>query len=229
MSNDCMYAISSDEEYLLTGLSGRRCIESVLARSAGHNNVQSILDFACGYGRVVRFLKARFSVADITTADIDPAALDFCRRIFSVKTIISNRDFTRLSISDKFDLIWCGSLVTHIDENAAARLLRFFHDHLLPGGVCIFTTHGNRAAKSMQTYGLTEIAQQQVLSQFHENGYGYADYPRRHGVGISVVSPECMVAIAQSAGDWSHTAFLEHEWANFQDVYGFARLTSSTD
>jgi SAM-dependent methyltransferase len=218
--NDRMYAISSDEEYLFAGLSALRCIESVLARSAGHNNVQSILDFACGYGRVVRFLKARFSAADITTSDIDPAALDFCRRAFSVKTIISNLDFTGLSISDTFDLIWCGSLVTHIDENDAARLLRFFHDHLSLRGVCIFTTHGTRAAKSMQTYGLTETAQQQVLSQFHEKGYGYADYAGRRGIGISIVSPECMLSIAQNAGEWTHIAFLEHGWDNLQDVYG---------
>jgi SAM-dependent methyltransferase len=220
-----MYAISSHEEYLSAGVSAVRCIEHVLTQSAGHNDVRTILDFACGYGRVLRFLKARFPVADITASDIDPEALDFCRRAFSVKIFISSLDFTGISISDRFDLIWCGSLITHIDENAAACLLRFFHDHLSPGGVCIFTTHGNRAAESMKKYGLSETAQRQVLSQFRENGYGYADYPGRHGIGISVVSHECMVAIARSAGEWNQTAFLDHGWDNLQDVYGFAYLT----
>ena len=127
-----MYAISSPEEYLSAGLSAVRCIDYVLARSAGHNNVRSILDFASGYGRVLRFLKARFPLADITSSDIDPTAVDFCRRAFSVNTIVSSLDFGGISMSNKFDLIWCGSLVTHIDENRAARLLRLFRDHLSP-------------------------------------------------------------------------------------------------
>lgn len=226
---DGMYAISSPEEYLSAGLSAVRCIDYVLARSAGHNNVRSVLDFPSGYGRVLRFLKARFPLADITSADIDPTAVDFCRRAFSVNSIVSSRDFGGISMSNKFDLIWCGSLVTHIDENRAARLLRLFHDHLSPRGLCIFTTHGNRATEFMQTYGLTETAQQQVLSQFREKGYGYADYPGQQGYGVSAVSPKCIVTIAQSVGEWNQTALLEHGWDNLQDVYGFACSAPATN
>jgi SAM-dependent methyltransferase len=225
--NDGMYLISPPDEYLAAGISAVRCIEHVLAQSAGHRDVRTILDFACGYGRVLRFLKPRFPVAGITASDINPEALDFCRSAFSVKTVSSNVDFTRLLVAGRFDLIWCGSLITHIDENAAARLLRFFHDHLSPGGVCIFTTHGNRAAEKMPKYGLSETAQRQVLSQFRTTGYGYADYPGQRGNGISLVSHKCMAAIARTAGEWNQTAFLDHGWHNLQDVYGFAYLAPS--
>ena len=222
---DTMYAVSSDEEYLSAGLSALRCIQYCLNYLNNHKKVRSILDFPCGYGRVLRFLRARFPDADVTVSDIDREAVDFCTRVFAAIPEMSNRDFTRLSIARRFDLIWCGSLITHIDEAAATHLLRFFLDHLAPGGVCVFTTHGQRAVNSIQenlhTFGLTEDAQQQLVSGFYESGYGYADYPNGHGA-ISVVSRERMRSIACSVGRWKEVCYLEHGWDNLQDVYSFS-------
>jgi SAM-dependent methyltransferase len=221
-----MYAVSSDEEYLSAGLSALRCIQYSLNCSNKNYKVRTILDFPCGYGRVLRFLRAKFRDADVTVSDIDPEAVDFCTRVFAAIPEMSNREFSRLSISRRFDLIWCGSLITHIDETAATHLLRFFHDHLAPGGLCVFTTHGQRAAnwieKNLHTFGLTEDAQQQVVSRFYESGYGYAEYPNRHGCGISLVSHERVQAIAYSVGEWKESCYLEHGWDNLQDVYSFS-------
>jgi len=221
--NDFLYAIASPEEYLTAGVSALHCIDHILAQSAKHN-VRTILDFACGYGRVSRFLKSRFPGAEITVSDIDSAAVNFCSRTFAARPVISNLALTDLNLGNKFDLIWCGSLITHIDEPAATRLLKLFHDHLSPGGVCIFTTHGNEAKKFMEKYGLTESAQRQVLSQFDECGYGYANYPGRDDMGVSLVSQQRMTAIASGAGRWNQTAFIDHGWHNRQDVYAFRVL-----
>jgi hypothetical protein len=60
-----------------------------------------------------------------------------------------------------------------------------------------------------------------LLSQFRENGYGYADYPNQNGYGISVVSHERMLALAESAGNWHEVVFVERAWDGHQDVYGF--------
>jgi SAM-dependent methyltransferase len=189
--------------------------------------VGSILDFPCGYGRVLRFLRVKFPEAGITAAEINTSALDFCKDVFSVKSVISDIDFRGLSLPGKFDLIWCGSLITHIDERATADLLKFFYDHLSPGGLCVFTTHGRlsveRIEKKTKTYELTASAQQEVLSQFHDKGYGYADYRNRQGYGISVVSHERMLAIARGVGQWTETSFLERGWDNHHDVFGFTK------
>jgi SAM-dependent methyltransferase len=220
-ADDFLYAISTPDQYLVAGVSAVRCIDRILAESK--HNVGRILDFACGYGRVSRFIKARFPAAEIIVSDINEEALEFCRRCFSVRAVRSSPNFERIPNCGSFDLIWCGSLITHIDANAAACLLRFFYNQLLPGGVCIFTTHGIHAAKFMHTYGLTDSAQTEVLKKFHATGYGYADYPEQTGVGISVVSPERMTTIANTAGQWNRRAFLEHAWDGLQDVYGFRR------
>jgi hypothetical protein len=161
----------------------------------------------------------------VTVSDIDREAVDFCMRVFAAIPEMSHRDFTRLSISRKFDLIWCGSLITHVDEAAATQPAEFFQNHLAPAGLCVFTTHGRVVADSIQkklhTFGLTEDAQKQVLSQFYEHGYGYAEYTHRRGVGISLVSRERIRAIALSAGQWKESCYLERGWDNLQDVYSF--------
>jgi len=224
--NDTMYSVClSDEEYLCAGLSALRCILHCLNRAPVRRDMRTILDFPCGYGRVLRFLRARFPDADITVCDIDSQAVEFCGRVFAANPEMSNQDFRKLSISRKFDLVWCGSLFTHMDEVASTHLLRFFRDHLAPGGLCVFTTHGQLAAESIEkklnTFGLTEDGQQQLLSGFEKRGYGYADYPGRCGVGTSLISPERMRALVASVGEWTEACYLEHGWDNIQDVYGY--------
>jgi SAM-dependent methyltransferase len=216
--------------YLSVGLSAIHCIENALEQSSRKDDVRSILDFPSGYGRVLRFLKARFPKADITACEIIPESLDFCEQTFSTETILSQKDFTKLSFPGKFELIWCGSLFSHIDEKAAANLLKLFYYHLSPSGLCIFTTHGQATAQRIRekhyTYGLTEESQQQVLSQFHEREYGYADYPNQQGYGISIATHERMLSIARSVGQWKEICYLERGWDNHQDVYCFTKTTS---
>jgi SAM-dependent methyltransferase len=222
---DDMY--SGAEHYLSVGLSAIRCIEDVLSNANGKLAVRTILDFPCGYGRVLRFLKVSFPAAEITASEINTVALDFCQRQFSVKSAESNADFRGLLLPGKFDLIWCGSLITHTQEWKTAAILKFFHDHLSPGGLCVFTTCGQVSADwiqtKTQTYGLTESAQQQVVSQFHQTGFGYADYPNQQGYGIAIISHEHMLTLARSAGQWKEVCYLEHGWGHHQDVYAFAR------
>jgi SAM-dependent methyltransferase len=222
---DTMYA-GDAFHYLSVGLSASRCIQEAL-RSAGKEFTDgSILDFPSGYGRVLRFLRARFPNSDITAAEIDRSALDFCRRNFSVTPLLSKIPFSDLNLPPRFDLIWCGSLFTHIDEQAASDLMQFFHDHLSDRGLCVFTTHGWRFIEWIQskkvTYSLSETAQQKVIREFQSKGYGYADYANQPGFGISAVTHQRICELARGVGGWDETLFLEHGWDNYQDVYAFA-------
>ena len=221
--------------YLLVGLSACCCIDKALGQSRKNAAVQSILDFPCGYGRVLRFLEVRFPNAEIVAGDINPIALEFCKRAFSVKTVTSNESFSKVSLPRQFDLIWSGSLATHLDEKRMFDLLRFLYEHLAPGGLCLFTSHGRTSVEWIQdgkwTYGLSASAQRKLLSGFHEHGYGYVDYESTVGYGISVVSYDRMVEAARRIGQWTESVFLEHGWANQHDVYGFTKsdIGSSAD
>jgi SAM-dependent methyltransferase len=228
-SDDQMYVASAAQQYLTVGLSALRCVNKALKISRT-SAVRTILDLPCGHGRVLRFLKAAFPEARVVACDIDAMAVSFCKRAFSVEAILSNETFT-LSLPMKFDLIWCGSLATHIDEARARDLLRFFYANLAPGGLCLVTTHGQTSAQWLRTgdpqasayRGLSVSGQQTVLRDFAESGYGYADYESQVGYGISIVSRSRMKEIACSAGAWTESFFLERGWADHHDVYGFLK------
>src|SRR5262249_26008365 len=145
--------------------------------------------------------------------EINTAALDFCQRVFFVSAFLSRANPRDLALPQRFDLIWCGSLITHIDEQATFDLLRFFYGHLSDQGLCVFTTHGQRSIEWIKckktTYGLTEEAQHKVLREFQVQGYGYADYPNQSGYGISTVSHSRIVELARSVGSWDEAFFWE--------------------
>src|SRR5688572_30227695 len=173
-----MYLPGQAEHYLSVGLSAARVLGAAL-QAKPTPSVGSVLDFPCGYGRVLRFLKAMFPEASVTGAEIDADALRFCRRVFGIDAIRSGPDFRGIAMPRRFDVIWCGSLVTHFDERSTTALLSMFFEWLDESGVCVLTTHGRLSAEWIRsgsvTYGLPTAAQRTVLAQYDGDGYGYAD------------------------------------------------------
>src|SRR5262249_46619124 len=126
-----------------------------------------------------------FPSSTLWACDIVPEAANFCLKQFKVDAVVSNTDFDQVSFTNKFDLIWCGSLLTHIDARHATQLLQLFHRSLSSTGVCVFTMHGRTSAAWLdsraETYGFPETSIEKVLSDYAEKGYGYADYPESLG------------------------------------------------
>jgi SAM-dependent methyltransferase len=222
---DDIYSPGRERDYLSIGLTSLRCINAALAHAP--HPVRTILDLPSGYGRILRFLKVSFPRATICGCDIVPEAVEFCRREFNVEACISNQDFAKVSLPGPFDLIWSGSLLTHLDECQATELLRLYHRNLAQGGLCVFTMHGSFSAGRLRsgagTYGLTEVSRQKVLSEFDNRGYGYADYQPGSGYGISVATRARIVEMASAAGNWTFSSFFERAWIDHHDVYGFTK------
>jgi SAM-dependent methyltransferase len=231
---DLMYRPGWSTSYLTAGLSASRAIQASLVAAGKTTAGGAILDFPCGHGRVLRFLKEMFPDSKILGAEIDAEAVDFCQRVFSVQGYLSNpaRSFRSLALPGKFDLIWCGSLITHIDERATGDLLECFCRHLTDGGVCVFTTHGRHVADLLNSkqmaFDLTEEGRKRVVSEYEQKGYGYSDYPflspgdSRAGCwGISLCSRSGLVELALRVGPWKPVHFMESGWHALQDVHAF--------
>src|SRR5437870_4082659 len=59
---DDMYARGNERQYLRVGLAAMRSIDTAIEswqRRVGMRDVRSVLDMACGYGRVLRFIRPR--------------------------------------------------------------------------------------------------------------------------------------------------------------------------
>lgn len=92
---------------------------------------KKILDFGCGYGRVSRFLKVRFPEADLLVSDPKKSAMDF--QIENLKTIADDHS--------PVNLIFAGSVFTHLPKKLFQNSLHELMTRLVEGGVLILTLH----------------------------------------------------------------------------------------
>lgn len=226
--DDGMYT-GDGVHYFRVGLSAMRCIEAAL-EAAGAREVRRVLDLPSGAGRVLRFLVRGFPGARITACDIQHGAVAFCARTFGAQPAYSVPDFDRLSLGARFDLIWCGSLVTHLDRAGVASLLAFFKRHLAPGGVLVLTTMGDYVARRLPTrdfdYGLDEAQIPALTAEYACAGFAYAGYPPGSydvvsGCGVTLTSPAWVREEARRAGGLREVYFAERGWDDHQDVFGF--------
>jgi SAM-dependent methyltransferase len=222
---DTMYT-GDGAHYFKVGLSALRVVEAAL-REAQLASVGRVLDLPCGHGRVLRFLVRRFPQAAFTACDLDRDGVDFCAQTFGATPSYSDPDLDALSFDTRFDLIWCGSLVTHLNEGATRALFRLFARQLAPGGLLIFTAHGDFVARRMPTgefdYMLTPEQIEATTARYVETGFGYADYAGQHSYGVSLTSPAWIRAQLAAVGGLREVYFNPRVWDDHHDVYGYVR------
>lgn len=221
---DTMFAGNNIVHYLSVGLSATKCIEyGMKHKNKQVSDIHTVLDFPSGYGRVLRFLCIKFNNSTISAGEIDNHALSFCKSAFGVNTILSNKNFDTMNIKDQFDLIWCGSLLTHLNFNDTKSLLTLLYDCLQQNGIAYITTHGEQSAQMLTqkitTYGIPENHIQTVIDSYRTDGFGYADYMQQDRYGISIVRPDFMRKIFIDIGFDTEVLHINGGWDNHQDVY----------
>jgi SAM-dependent methyltransferase len=137
---DRRYAL---REYLATGDQNVRELEEVLTQAGRPlSEVGSFLEFASGYGRMTRFLVHRLHPSRITVADINPSAVSFTCETFGVRGFLSVEDPSSLRHDCRYDVIFVGSLFTHLHHAYWGSWLQHLYSLLLDAGLLIFSTHG---------------------------------------------------------------------------------------
>lgn len=222
---DTMYT-GDGAHYFKVGLSAMRALEAALG-AAKLTSVGRVLDLPCGHGRVLRFLVRRFPQAEFTACDLDRDGVDFCAQTFGATPVYSNEDLDALAFDTRFDLIWCGSLITHLNEHATRALFRLFARQLAPGGLLIFTAHGDFVSRRMPRgefdYMLTGAQVETIARRYVETGFGYEDYAEQAGYGVSLTSPAWIRAQLAAVGGLREVFFRERAWDDHHDVYGYVR------
>jgi SAM-dependent methyltransferase len=219
---DGMYS-GDGAHYFKVGLSAIGCIEEAIT-AARLGPVARVLDLPCGHGRVLRFLVRGFPEARFTAADVDRQGVDFCARMFGAEGVYSQKELSHFLPGRQFDLVWCGSLVTHLNAGGIRALLAFFARQLLPGGLVILTTHGEHVIQRMLNrefaYGIPQENIGSLIEAYWKDGFGFADYPGEREYGVSLTSPDWIRGETSKLG-LDEVYFRERGWDNHQDVYGF--------
>jgi SAM-dependent methyltransferase len=216
------------EGYFLAGREALRHIRLAML-AARRESVDRVLDFGSGSGRVLRTLKAAFPHAALTACNLHQSELDFCAETFGAHAVKSCPNPDEIELTEPFDLIWSGSVLTHIDRPYWTGFLRLFESLLTPGGVVVFTVYGRFIADLMRTGAntlqLTPEQAEQVVREFDATGFGYHASPYD---GDTLVSRTWVCTQLEEVPALELLAYNERAWLG-QDVVACTKRTPATE
>ena len=227
------------ERYLRSGRTGLDCIRLGML-AADRATVGSALDLPSGHGRVLRWIKAEFPHARLGACDIDHDGVDFCAATFGAEPVYGHEDPDDIEIPAPYELIWCGSLFTHLPPARWDGFLDLFERALEPGGLVVFTTHGRRIADRLRDPEARRvynpIDHDALVAEYEREGVGYAEYAHDpeyrerlslpSNYGISLASPAVITGMLERRPALRLAGFVEGRF-NDQDVVSAVRTGSS--
>jgi hypothetical protein len=217
----------NDCHYLSCGASALNVILSVL-RISEADEPATILDFGAGAGRVTRWIKAAFPDSVVHACDLRAKDMEFCTDTFGVKTWIAGTNIASLQAPRIYDLVWVGSVVTHLSADATSRLLDKLISWTSPSGFIVMSFHG-RYALDRQNSGAACYTDMEswnrIQCEYTSKGFGYADYSGQLGYGISVTRPSWSVGIVECRSDVRLVILSERAWDNHHDILALQRLS----
>lgn len=179
--NDYMWKTKHNKaSYLEEGWSAARTIFS--ACMIEELSPRTIVDFGCGHGRVLRWLNALFPNAHLIAVDRVADPVNFCAETFGATPFIANSSFDDLNICNENDLIWLGSVYTHLPMFLWIQLTESLLKVLTHRGLLSFSIAGPYVAKRFidgQRNPHAEIAENEFdkfINDYINNGFAYANH-----------------------------------------------------
>jgi SAM-dependent methyltransferase len=202
-------------ELLTTGKQSMDIVRQIVQWNlGGFGNISAFLDFACGYGRLIRFLTQELSPQHIWVCDIYEDAVKFQQKQFGVHGIVSVHNPEDFRSDRKYDCIFVASLFSHLPEKKFISWLGCLYRMLAPGGLLIFSVHDAGVLPPGLTMGEKGIL---FIPESESRSLDMSDYGTTY-VTESYVS----MVIKEMTGGTSYYRKKRGLWW-FQDLYVIAR------
>lgn len=137
---NCANARVGQFAYYRSGMAIAQTIRDIVALQQLGPGPQ-ILDFACGYGRSLRFTAADFGPDKVSGAEILPDAVTFVGTRLGCRAYQSARYPEHLDIGQKFDLIFVSSLFTHLPKQTFVPWITALYTLLTERGLLVISVH----------------------------------------------------------------------------------------
>lgn len=206
-------------QYFAVALQQDACVRQLQARlfpdaHGAPRRDLDLLDFACGYGRLLRLLVHRHPPERTWAAEIQPEAVAHVAARYGVHGLASPPVPEDFAPGRRFDLLWVASLFSHLPDGLFQRWLRVLAGSLAPGGALCFSVHDEALLPAdipLPASGLHYIAGSEnaaLDAAIYGTTFVSEDYVRR--------------AVAEACGPGWALARLPRLLAHEQDVYVLA-------
>lgn len=226
--NDFMLS-STDADHVDGYRRGARQFVELLGRSlreAGRDwdTIDACLEVGCGYGRIVRELRDQLDPKLIFVTDVIEEGAKFTASEFGA-TAIPLIESAAETMPGKFDLVYLLSVYTHLRRDLVLRNLSAVARATKPGGVVVFTTHGQGSAETAERYEQYWLDKDAVLKGMGAEGYYYARYPYYYDeYGLTWFRREAMQAlVVEAAPDLEFVAHHPMALDGHQDLFVFRK------
>lgn len=227
-ARDAMYRAVPDEEgYLRAGnRAGKTATDKVrLALELAEISPKNILDYGCGHGRVLRWFQSFWPDANLTAADVTTDQIKFCAETFGADPFLIDESFANIRLPSEYDLIWLGSILTHMDRTGWRSLIDSLIKHVSFDGVLCFSFAGRRVYEMLEggnRWGISdeqEPAALEAISDYESSGFGFLQQRESQGQawGRSIVNPEWVLRFCFERGG-KVVLFSEQAYARRQDI-----------
>jgi SAM-dependent methyltransferase len=113
-----------------------------------------VLDFGCGCGRTIRWFLRDGGNAEFHGVDVDAEAVAWCRQHLQQGHFLATGPEPPLPYpADHFDIVYCLSVFTHLNESMQDAWLAELARIMKPGGVLILTVYGKTAGEGLNEEG----------------------------------------------------------------------------
>jgi hypothetical protein len=162
----------------------------------------------------------------------------FCARAFGARAVFSRDPLWTVDAGENYDLLWSGSLLTHVDSDYWPPILAYFRDRLAPGGTVVFSTHGElpiallageptavaKLGPLVGDYGL-EGRGGTVAEVAKRTGFAFFRYPGAEDLpwGLSLSTPDWVRGTIATVGGLEFVRHVACGWFDHHDVWTCTR------
>ena len=177
--DDAMWRPQPNEKtYLAAGKTVADTIRVI--QHLANQEPKSILDYGCGHGRILRWLQAYWPDAKLSGADIRRGQIDFCAKTFGATPILLDKPFSQIQLPSTYDLIWLGSIFTHIDAASWRELIVLLKRFTNKNGILCFSFAGRKVYEMIKREDKGALIEAEpkekvaaLLSGYESGGFGF--------------------------------------------------------
>ena len=135
-SNDYKHYINESIDKFDKNLSYYHQSKIEITKNRAIRNPKNILDFGCGVGTMIPYMKKKFKKSKIYAFDESKDSLKFLKKKYPFVSCLKKIDSTI-----KFDLIFLSGVIHHIDKKLRKKILKKIYSSLKSSGKLIIFEH----------------------------------------------------------------------------------------